>query len=334
MSKVSIGDLSQNFKSIRQGFTIKSDLANLSSSLSSGRVTDIPKELNGQTARLNGLNYSREQLDVLQDISKETMLMLDSIQSVLVRVDDKRAELMSRLFTINDSSSQDQVALTSQAARQALDDMVSALNTKVGGRALFSGRDVNEVPLIPASQIVSEIVAAIGTDQSIANMERAIEDWFTGASSGATATVYRGDTSGFMKRRISPDKEITIELTANSEKISETLKQTVRSAVLLDLTEMTPSDKISTIKSSSVSLFNASADLANTQAMIGSLQEAVTTAQVEMKARDVSFEIAVNDLIAADPFETASRLQSAQLQLEKHYTVVARMSQLSLLRFI
>ncbi|MFU8825328.1 MAG: hypothetical protein ACNA7N_13905, partial [Yoonia sp.] len=54
----------------------------------------------------------------------------------------------------------------------------------------------------------------------------------------------------------------------------------------------------------------------------------------EMSAQETGFRMAVNDLISADPFDTATRLQSVQLQLETHYTVVGRMSQLSLLRFI
>jgi flagellar hook-associated protein 3 FlgL len=53
-----------------------------------------------------------------------------------------------------------------------------------------------------------------------------------------------------------------------------------------------------------------------------------------MTAQETGLQMAINDLVSADPFDTATRLQSVQLQLETHYSVVGRLSQLSLLRYI
>ena len=60
----------------------------------------------------------------------------------------------------------------------------------------------------------------------------------------------------------------------------------------------------------------------------------VEDAAARLSARGTALEIARNDMSAADPYETATKLQNVQLQLETHYTLTARLSRLSLTEYL
>ena len=47
-----------------------------------------------------------------------------------------------------------------------------------------------------------------------------------------------------------------------------------------------------------------------------------------------TFGIAKNEIVSAEPYETATRLQQIQQQLELHFTSTSRIARLSLANFI
>ena len=81
-------------------------------------------------------------------------------------------------------------------------------------------------------------------------------------------------------------------------------------------------------------LFAGSIDLTTLQAKVGFTEEKVSLVIAENAAEVTAFGLARNELVLADPFDTASRIQALQLQLETHFAATARLSELSLLRFI
>ena len=75
-------------------------------------------------------------------------------------------------------------------------------------------------------------------------------------------------------------------------------------------------------------------DVATTQGALGVLEAEVERITVAQNAEISALTLARNEIANADPFETASALQAVQLQLETHYQMTARLSQLSLVNFI
>ena len=104
MTAISVGDMAQQFSSMRNGSAIKSDLARLVESLSTGKVTDVTKELGGETKRFSGIKYSLTQLDAYQNTARETAQTLANVQTVLGRLDEVRGTTAQRLLLVNDTS--------------------------------------------------------------------------------------------------------------------------------------------------------------------------------------------------------------------------------------
>jgi flagellar hook-associated protein 3 FlgL len=70
------------------------------------------------------------------------------------------------------------------------------------------------------------------------------------------------------------------------------------------------------------------------QSDLGHSEERLESARVRDDAAKFGLSEARNALISADPFETATRLEEAQSQLEALYAVTVRSSRLSLMSFM
>ncbi|WP_322891179.1 MULTISPECIES: flagellin [unclassified Yoonia] len=334
MSVTRVGDMAQQFLSQRAGGAIKSDLLRLSNSLSSGRVDDIPRHLNGETARFTGITHKLAQIEGFRLVGRETGQMLDGIQTVLGRVDSARSQLAGQILLVSDSSTAAQVDDAARLARGAFDTMVSALNTRLADRAILSGRDVQTTPLLAADAMMADLQAAIGADRTFAGIEAAVTSWFDDPLGGFAVAGYQGDTGATLQRQVSQDQRINISARADDPAIRATLKAVALAAVTSDLPGLGDMAKMRLVQASGGLLFGAASQIVAMQSRVGSAQAVLAETQAELAAQETGLQMAVNDLILADPFDTATRLQSVQLQLETHYSVVGRLSQLSLLRFI
>jgi flagellar hook-associated protein 3 FlgL len=326
--------MAQHYLSQRNGAEIKSDLTRLSNSLSTGRVNDIVGHLNGETARFSGITHQLAQIEGYRLVGRETGQMLEGIQNVLGRVDSARSHLADQLLLVNDSSTTAQVDEAARQAAGTFDTIVSALNTRLADRALLSGREVNTTPLTSAETMLDQLRTAIGADRTAAGIEAAVTAWFDDPLGGFATLAYQGDTGAMLQRQVSPDQRIEVSARADDPALKATLKAVALAAVTADLPGLGNAAKQSLVQTSGGELFGAASQMVALQSRIGSAQSTLAETQAEMTAQETGLQMAINDLVSADPFDTATRLQSVQLQLETHYSVVGRLSQLSLLRYI
>ena len=74
--------------------------------------------------------------------------------------------------------------------------------------------------------------------------------------------------------------------------------------------------------------------LADTRARVGMAEAAIAAAQTQNASEKAGLEIMRNDLIAADPFEAATRLEETNRQLESIYLITARIARLNLANYL
>ncbi|MDX8350356.1 flagellin [Cognatiyoonia sp. IB215446] len=334
MPVVSVGDMSQQFISMRNGGTIKTELARLSESLSSGLVNDVTQALDGDTTRLSGINYSLEQLDGYAQAAEETSQTLANIQNVLGQFDTLRGDSSAQLLLINGESTINQIDNAARDAARNFSVMITTLNTQVADRALLGGADVTGAPLETPDVMLTDLQAAIGGATDFATIDAAITTWFDDPAGGFATTAYLGDTGAPVEKRISDTRTIPIEARADDPAIRETLKSAAYAALADGLPGLDRDTKVTMLERAGTGLYTAAADLVSVQSRIGTAESEVEQSQTDTNAQLSALQIARNDIVLADPFETASQLQSVQIQLETHYSVTARLSQLSLLRYI
>jgi flagellar hook-associated protein 3 FlgL len=334
MTAMSVGDLAQHFTSMRNGSLIKSELARLSDSLSSGKVADITRHLGGETAGLAGLEYSLTQLDAYAQTGSETQQYLAAQQTILTKVDDVRSATAARLLLVSDASTVAQVDEAAASAQSSFESVVRSLNTQIADRSVMGGANVANAPLASADQMLTDIQTAIGGALDAATIIATVDDWFDDPGGGFATMGYVGDTGPTQERRVSETRSVGLTARADNPAFVAVLKSTALAALANDMPALDADTKRTLLQEAGADMFGAASDLVGVQARVGFAEAQVADALAENAAQQTGLGIARNDLISADPFDTASRLQQVQLQLETHYAVTARLSQLSLLRYI
>ncbi len=83
-----------------------------------------------------------------------------------------------------------------------------------------------------------------------------------------------------------------------------------------------------------LNLLENKTDLTNVAARLGVLEAQIDTAATRNSNEASALQIARSGITEADPYETATRLDETEAQLERIYALTARLSRLSLLDYL
>lgn len=335
MPSVTIGDLSQHLLTTRNNTTLKTDLNTLVSELTSGEKSDLTAHLGASQTNLAGLDRQLEMLGRFERSNNDTQQMLSTMQLALGGVDSQRSRASGALLNITQASNASDISNTGSIAQSAFEGAVQSLNTRFGDRALFGGNDVNEMPLAEASLMLDALSLATAGLTDVAGITAAVDDWFNLPGGGFETVGYQGDTTGVMSRSIDGSQNIDVDVRADDQAVRDTLKHLALGALAGDMSDPLDLDTRRTLQQTAgESLLTSASSFFGMQARLGYAEGRVEEASVRISAQQTSYGIARNELVSADPFETATRLQAVQLQLETQFALTARLSRLSLTEYL
>ncbi|WP_373354974.1 flagellin [Pseudoroseicyclus sp. CXY001] len=333
---MTLGDGAQNFFLRTTNLALKEKMNRYAEELSSGQHKDLPKTLGIGQGRLVEVNARLSMIKTEMEGGRDLANMLSATQFALSRADDVRGLLAGNLMSI--SPEPGQAELTAGAGNGALTfgDMVSALGTRYGGQALFAGTDTDGVALAPADDILADLRATI-TAAAPADGDALVAEVlaYFDAGGGYDTAGYLGDTGALAARRVGTGPTITMEARADDPAIRRALAGAALAAVAMDgVPALTNPEAADVMHRAGETLLSAGTALAALQGQLGVGEERLEEATVRLGAERTSLSILRNDMVNADPFSTASALQEVQVQLETHYLLTARMSEMTLTRYI
>ena len=333
MTLVSLGDLAQSYLLRRQSTGVKADIQRLSTELTTGRVTDTATRVSGDMVPISGIDTSLARLKGFGAVTSEAALFTGAMQTALGTVDDMASGLASSLLSASSSAAPSRLDAVASDARQQFETAVSLLNTRFGDRSLFSGTSSASAALISADDLLSTLEGVVSGATSGADVETALTDWFA-APSGFAATAYSGGEAS-SSVMIAPGEVANIGLTAKDPILAATLKG-LAMAALLDrgLFANQPQTRQDVAQRAGLALTENQTARAHLMARLGTVQAQIDSAAIRNEAETSALNLARGALVEADPYETALRLQEAESQLEKIFTITARMSRLSLVDFL
>ena len=334
MNISSLGDGMQQFQLQRQNTSLKTTLNTLAQQLSSGEYADRVKANNGDTARLSAVDNRLKVLSALKFSSTETQLTLSATQTALSHLDRQRSAMSDPLILINGESTQLQMTEAARSSRDRFEGMIATLNTRQGDNSLFAGTAVHQAPLTSPDIILNDIVTQIGTATDTSDIIAAIDTWFDDPAGGFATLAYTGDTGGPVTRRLDNQTQIEIDARADDPALKQVLRGAVYAAVTAELGGLDRRTQSELLFAGGVQLQTAASDLAQVQARLGFAEGEVERFAEIQSAEQATLNIARNLLTQADPFETATKLQAIQTQLETHYAMTARLSRLSLAEYL
>lgn len=334
MNSLSIGDLANSFLLQRRGTALKTELSRLTQELASGQVSDIKSVLAGNFSYLSDIENSMKALDGYKIASTEASLFTGAIQSVLENVQNVSSAFASNLISISSGGIDSIAKQAASEARQHLDNVVATLNTDFAGRNLFSGTATNSVPLSTSGAILdalrTELSGVIGPDAKAA----AAKAWFDDPA-GFDSLIYQGSSDALAPFRIAESEDISIDVRANSEELKNVIRQLALAGLSDDpVLAIDATERNALLRAAGEELFTAQDDLTALRANVGFTEARIDQVATRNASERTSLEYAKGSLLAADPFETVTRLEEVQFQLQSLYTVTSRSSELTLVNFL
>ena len=334
INSTSFGDLAQSFLLQRRGADLKAEMSRLNQELVTGQVSDVKAVLAGNTSYLAGIERDLNTLQGYRTATNEAAAFTEAMQTALGRIQNVGTGLSQDILTVAQNGPEPVLDQLSRDARTQLESIVSALNTFVGGRAVFGGTDTGTSPMADVETIMTDIRAAVSGTTSVDDLLTAVDTWFADPA-GYTSVAYTGSSTPLDPLRIGVDETVNVRLTANDQALKDVIKGVATAALVDDLTlTLSVEQKREILSRSGTELLGFQDGLTAIRAETGAAQERIDAIATRNSIQSTSLEYAKGALLEADPYETATKLEEVQFQLQSLYTITARMSELSLVNYI
>lgn len=324
------GDMASAFHSRSMSAQLKTDLTRLSLELSTGLKSDLSSAVAGDFGPIAGIQHDLETLNSFKIATDEAAILASSTQVSLETIQNQSEDLASGLLSATSSENPTLVNTTSMDARQKFEAAVSQLNTEVMGRTLFSGAATDTAPLLNGTDMLEAIKVAIAADTNAADISTTIDAWFDDPAGGFATTAYQGSDNPMGPIRLGNGETAELQVRADNDAIKSVLKAMAKSAVISEGALSGHTDQqVALTKIAAQDMLTANDKLVLTRAEIGTVEARIEQAKTRNEAQKSALEITRSNLIAADPYETATEFQAAYGQLESLYTVTAHLSKLN-----
>jgi flagellar hook-associated protein 3 FlgL len=328
---------------------LQTSLARSQKEFSSGRQADLALALGSRVSRSFTLTATRSAVDATLGSNTITTMRLDAAQTalegLLVEAQDMRKTLISAQPNDGDAQS-----LVSKAGH-ALASMIAKVNSSDASGYIFGGVNSDQAPVndyfaaTPAPAKValdSAFSAAFGFSQSSASVSgitpTQMQSFLTGSFDALFSTAsWKADWSTasdkVQRSQISLSVTIDTSVSANDPALQQLAKAY---AMLGDLgADKLDKPAYDVVLKAATDTLNAGVDaLMKTQARVGVMQNAVRSASDVMKLQQDTIAQQLTDLEGVDSVEAGSRVQGLMTQIETAYTLTARISQLTLTKYL
>ena len=337
MNYVSVGDMAQSYQLRRHGVQLKTVMTQLTKEFMTGVKQDAAKAVGGNFGPLAAIDRSLSMIEAYDLSAKEAGLRAAGMQSALGLMQESAADLGTGLLALSGAANPQPVQAALADAAQRFEAVISALNTEVAGRHLFSGAASDTRPVADTGTILTALSAEIAGLTSATAIETAVLTWFDAprGAGGFLDIAYAGSDISSGAVQIAEGERLSLDLTLASPGLRQTLGGFAIAALVGH--DMVPQDddlRADLAQAAGERLLSAESALVSFRADLGVAEAAIDDARTRNSAEKSSLELARAELIGADPYESATALQAVETQLETLYTLTARLSALSLADYL
>lgn len=336
MSWISTATLARSFVLNQQNKVLTEQLGQLSHELSSGQVADIGRATGGDFAPLAGIRHELSMLDGFDLAANEAALRSTLIQTSLGQIIESAESLSGDLLISSNLEQPTAIETAGLQARAALEQMVSALNVSGAGQSLFAGAATDQPAIAQAETLLTALRAEVTGLTIATDILAAVDAWFDIPGGGFGTDGYLGADTPVGAVRLSQTQSLSLSVSALDPEIREMLKSVAGAALVADQTLLAgdPVERSAIITASATRVLNAVSQVTGLSGEIGIAQNKIETIQAENAAKRHVLDLAEAEITGADPYETATKLQALETQLQTHYAVTARLSNLSLVDYL
>ncbi|KMK65389.1 flagellin [Puniceibacterium sp. IMCC21224] len=331
----SIGDMAQALVLRHRQAVVREQIDTLGVELTTGEVRDKAGHLGGDLNALSSIDKSLFALESYRVATTEATYITDVMQGALGTIQDKTESLSIQLIQANLLVPESMRNTLANEATATLDTVLLNLNTSAAGRTVFGGTATDRSVVTDVNRLLTDLRAAVAGQTDLTGITATLDTWFDAPGGGYETSGYQGASTGLSPFQLSSTESASLEIRADDQVFRDTLKGLALAALSADAGLAVSSEvRGEMLMESGKQLMAAQNPLTELRAGLGALQGRIEETTTRNSSEKTSMQIARLQMVGADVYETASRLENAQLQLESIYTVTVRASRLSLVEFL
>jgi flagellar hook-associated protein 3 FlgL len=332
MTRLSLGDASLTNVLARAGADLRGQVQRGAQEVATGRHADLGRTLKGDLAPVMAIDASLARLQAFGRAATDAATQTAAQQAAIDGLSKLASGITTTLLGSRDFPTLAQVNASAADARARLSSAIGLVNTQAGGRAVFSGTATDTMPLGSADDLMLALEAAAAGATTAGQIATAVTDWF--ASPTGFGAFYQGG-GPLSAAPVAPGEVADLSTTAADPALRDTLAGFAMAA-LIDRGALAgnPQERARLAQTAGQTLLTGEDARITLAARIGTVQAQIEGARTRNGAEATALGILRSDIGTADPYEAATRLETARNQLESLYLVTARVSRLSLVEFL
>lgn len=317
--------LQQNVSTIRQR------LESVRTEAVTGRVSDVARAVNGDTAKVHRLSqsiaYAEDRTTILAFEGERASTIQTTISSIRGQL-SSAADAVAMGLTGSAPQSLDTAEVL---AASGFSDAVGRLNGDFGGRPMFGG-DSGTAPLISADAIMTALRDIVAAAPDTATALSDIDAYFNDPAGGFATTAYQGGDGDAPKVELSQSERVSSTVRADEDALRQTLHGFAVTALAAETA--TETDRMAMMERGSALLRGAIDGTIELQTGLGVREERIAVAQTNYQAQATSLSLAMNALTGRDQAEAATEMRLLESQLEAAYLTTSRLASLTLTNYL
>jgi len=335
MSSLSIGDLAATYQRRLQSSHLKSTIHQLTQELSSGKISDLRAHTRGNYNALASIEHQLGSLRSYEVAANEATLFASTLQTAFSGVQSHTEAFAPRLLEAAGGGTANWVDAASSEARARFSSVIATLNNTIADRALLGGTATGAPPLADSETMLADLMLTVAGETTAAGVEAAVNAWFDDPGGGFETVGYLGSDTPLAPFRVSNTETVQMDITAADQEIRDILKSFALAAVVDAGALPTHYDEQGELmRSAGEAMLTANGHFAALRGRVGSAEAAIDEAKARNASQTSALELALNEIVAADPYTKAVELEAAQVQLESLYALTARLSNLNLTEYL
>lgn len=309
-------------------------LANAGTEMTTGQNTSRYDATSGNITRIFAIERALDRNEVFANTIALSEVRVDTTQHALGLILAPLQDLSATLPSAAGMGDTQASLVHARTARNAFTDTMGALNTQSGGLSLFAGTATDGPAVAPAAAILAELDALAAGSATPADAITAINAYFA-PGGGFFATGYVGSTDDLAAVDVGEGRRLAYAPRADANEIADALRSEALAAVVAggafagDL-----GAQMEMLSAAGAAMLGAKEGLLDLRSAVGVTQQALEHAKATRTAEKDTLDLARNAIMTVDPVEAASVFQALETQLQTIFTVTARLSELSYVRYM
>lgn len=302
--------------------------------LATGQRDDLLAATRGDPVQVFDIDRQLSRLEARGIDLGQAAARTEAAQTALATVQDATAPVALGLLSAISAGDGVSTAVRLSEAGPVLDQVVTTLNTRFGGRTLFAGAAEDGPALADGATLVAAVGAILAAAPDAATARAQVDAYFA-PGGGFESNIYLGAATDAASVAVDDDTRLELLPRADDAAIREVLKGLALIAAAPQAGFAgNPAEADALLGGAAQTLQDSTGALVELRGEMGRAEQTLAEARTGVDSQRNMLGRMRNDLVGVDAYDAASRFAELEGQLQALYTVTARLSGLKLTNFL